>query len=749
MGAGAPGGRAPAEKASGSREIEGWFAVDRDLRVVEWDEGAESLLGISRAEALGQACYQVVGGLDERGRPVCGPNCPVHRALRLGLPATSSPLVVRTRDGGLLRVTCQLFALPDPPGGTLGRLRPAAHRSSEVIHDLAVTSALSSQVPAASFQKSVDQALNFLLRVTGAEAGEVWVVEPGGRSVVFVSHQGQFHPAFTQMTRFAPGEGFPGVTLLARQPVCTDRLPEQPYVLRSRLRQSGLQSYVSVPLIGASGKIVGTIGVSFLERQVNFGRVLRLLGWVSSSLGLKVDATLAEFRESARDQFNRVVFGGEPDLRRALEWLLVEMVQLAGADGGELYLVGEGLVARHGLAEALAAPVEPAVKELLQPALPVPVGLPRSWQTRVSAGGAWCWIPLLANEGLMGVVLLYYGGRKQFPPEGMFGALEHFAAAVTESLCLLRPWLTRRGSGVGLARLPARTLVSPEGSGTLVLAGTSGGHPNGGNGRASARLEVRCLGPFELVIDGKLITPAMVSRKKAVTLLKILLAYNGRPQPKEALIELLWPGADPETKASQFHVLVHELRTLIEPGGRDQRWTYVCNDGDRYYFNIQSGAFIDAREFARLCEQGRWAEARGDWEQAMAAYQQAVELYRGDYFEDEPYADWCWHERERLREMCVDALVRLAEMCARTANWEEAIRYLRRALELDPVREDLHSKLMYALWATGRRAEAVRQYQTCARILSEKLGLSPLPETQELLQKIQASPYPDGSDSRP
>ncbi len=731
----------PPEKADGGRGSEGWFAVDRDLCVVEWDEGAESLTGIPRAEALGQHCYRVVAGLDEFGRPICGPNCPVHRALRLGSPVSSSPMVVQTREGRLLRITCQLFALPDPPGGVLGRLRPAAHRSSEVVDDLAVTSALSGRVPTGSLQKSVDQALNFLLRVTGAEAGEVWVVEPGSRSVVFVSHQGQFHSAFTQMTRFAPGEGFPGVTLLVKQPVCTDRLPEQPYVLRSRLRQSGLQSYVSVPLLGASGKIVGTMGVSFLERKVNFGRVLRLLGWVSTPLGLKVDATLAEFRESARGQFTQVVFKDEPDLRRVLEWLLVEMVQLAGADGGELYLVGEGLVARHGAAEALDASAEPAVKELLAQTGSVPLGLPRSWHVRVSAGGAWCWVPLLAEQGLVGLVMLYYGVRKQFPPEGMFGALEHFAAAVTESLCLLRPWLMRRGPARGIVRA-----ASLEGPADVAVVGARPDRAGPGDARSPARLEIRCLGPFELVVNGKLITPAMVSRKKAVTLLKILLAHNGRPQPKETLIDLLWPGADPETKASQFHVLVHELRAIIEPGGRDQPWTYICNEGDRYYFNMQSGAFIDARELSRLCEQGRRAESRGDREQAMWAYEQAVGLYRGDYFEDEPYADWCWHERERLREMCVEALTRLAEMAARSGNWDDAIRYLRRALELNPVREDLHSKLMYALWASGRRAEAVRQYQTCSRILSEKLGLKPLPETEELLRQIQASPYPGSSE---
>ncbi len=648
---------------------------------------------------------------------------------------SSSPLVIHTRDGRRLRITCQLFALPDPPGGIIGRLRPDRRPSADVVDDLALTSALLGRVLVAPLQQTIDQTLSFLIKLTGAQAGEVWLIEPGDRSVVFVGHQGSHRLAFTQITHFGPGEGFPGVILVTRQPVYTDRLPEQPFVLRSRLRHSGLQAYAGIPLTGAGGGLVGTIGVAFQEPRVDFGRALRLLGWVGTPLGLKVDATLTRLREVARAHFTRMVSEGELDLKRALGSLLAELVQLAGADGGELHLIGEGVVARHGLPDSVTAPFGVGIEKLYGPrtgqAEPV-----WAWQTGGQSGGAWCWIPMLSERGTVGVVMLYYRAAKELPAESTLAVFEHFAAAVAESFLTLRTCLERTHRVGGPVRLGAAAPAA-----LAARADEVGTNPDGAP--AAVRLEIRCLGPFELTVNGRPVTPAMVPRKRALTLLKILLAHNGRPQSKEALIDLLWPGADPDTKASQFHVLVHELRALIEPGRRDQGWIYICNDGDRYYFNVQAEAFIDAREFSRLCEQGRQAEARADWDQALKAYEQAVQLYRGDYFEDEPYADWCWQQREHLRELCLEALSRLAEICRRAGRWEESISYLRRGLELDPVRESLHSELMYALWASGRRTEAIRQYEVCRRLLQEKFGLAPLPETQELLRRIQASPYPD------
>ncbi len=54
MGAAIPNNELPAEGPRTIPLVEGWFAADRDLRIVEWGKETELLLGLPRAEAIGR-----------------------------------------------------------------------------------------------------------------------------------------------------------------------------------------------------------------------------------------------------------------------------------------------------------------------------------------------------------------------------------------------------------------------------------------------------------------------------------------------------------------------------------------------------------------------------------------------------------------------------------------------------------------------------------------------------------------------
>lgn len=55
------------------------MAVDEDLRVVGWSETMADITGIGGDAALGRSCWEVLAGSDERGEPVCAPDCAVAR----------------------------------------------------------------------------------------------------------------------------------------------------------------------------------------------------------------------------------------------------------------------------------------------------------------------------------------------------------------------------------------------------------------------------------------------------------------------------------------------------------------------------------------------------------------------------------------------------------------------------------------------------------------------------------------------
>ena len=145
-------------------------------------------------------------------------------------------------------------------------------------------------------------------------------------------------------------------------------------------------------------------------------------------------------------------------------------------------------------------------------------------------------------------------------------------------------------------------------------------------------------------------------------------------------------------------------------------------------------------EFKAYVAIAKKMESRANSEVAVSAYKSAVLLYRGDFLEEELFADWCWAKREDLREIYFDTTKRLNALCVKAGNWEEGATYLRLALRIDPLREEFHRELIRCLWALGRRDEALRQYKICREGLSRELDVSPLPETEKLVQQIRRRP---------
>jgi DNA-binding SARP family transcriptional activator len=61
------------------------------------------------------------------------------------------------------------------------------------------------------------------------------------------------------------------------------------------------------------------------------------------------------------------------------------------------------------------------------------------------------------------------------------------------------------------------------------------------------------------------------------------------------------------------------------------------------------------------------------------------------------------------------------------------------ALRWEPFRESLYRLLMRAHAGAGNRAEALRAYERCRRLLADELGVGPPPETEALYLDIVRS----------
>jgi DNA-binding SARP family transcriptional activator len=125
------------------------------------------------------------------------------------------------------------------------------------------------------------------------------------------------------------------------------------------------------------------------------------------------------------------------------------------------------------------------------------------------------------------------------------------------------------------------------------------------------------------------------------------------------------------------------------------------------------------------------------------ALEQAAELYQGDlllgFTVSEPlFEDWLVAERERLREMALEALARLLAHQTKTGRTEQAIQTAIRLLRLDPLQEAVHRRLMRLYARQGRRGAALKQYQACLTVL--EVGAELEPETKRLYQELLRRP---------
>jgi DNA-binding SARP family transcriptional activator len=216
-----------------------------------------------------------------------------------------------------------------------------------------------------------------------------------------------------------------------------------------------------------------------------------------------------------------------------------------------------------------------------------------------------------------------------------------------------------------------------------------------------------CVVNGDEVLDGRWIN------NRSGQILKLLIAERHRSVFSDEIISLLWPSnSSPDTRGVRY--FVHELRDQLEPGGAvHPPSSFVLATRGGYVLDRRH-VWIDADAFETLVTEG-CAAAGDDDDAALSLIREGVELYRGDFLADEPYAEWALHERDRLRDLVANALRTLAEIETRRDDLPAATATLIRLSELEPFDIDVHRELFSLLLRRGRRSETLRRYETLRR----------------------------------
>jgi PAS domain S-box-containing protein len=75
------------------------FTCNGELEIVQWNQAAEELTGISSTEAVGRRCWHVLCGVGDTGQTICHAGCTSARLARERWPVACQHLLIKTRDG--------------------------------------------------------------------------------------------------------------------------------------------------------------------------------------------------------------------------------------------------------------------------------------------------------------------------------------------------------------------------------------------------------------------------------------------------------------------------------------------------------------------------------------------------------------------------------------------------------------------------------------------------------------------------
>lgn len=250
---------------------------------------------------------------------------------------------------------------------------------------------------------------------------------------------------------------------------------------------------------------------------------------------------------------------------------------------------------------------------------------------------------------------------------------------------------------------------------------------------APRQMRIFTLGQFGLAVAGKGLDVGSWKRKQAAVLLKCLVSQLDRPVHRERLIEWLWPDADPERGWQRLKVTISFLRGKLFEGGANKETIETVGQS---YLLRRDAVWVDSDKFESTVTAGWEHLKEGNLPDAQDRFEEAEGLYRGDYFEDEPYAEWCALERERLREIYLELLTGMARCYAESGSFVEASWACRKALTIDPCRESFVRNLLENLVNLGRPDWAKAQFTAWRYRLAEELGLQPTDETLQIYHEL-------------
>jgi len=241
-------------------------------------------------------------------------------------------------------------------------------------------------------------------------------------------------------------------------------------------------------------------------------------------------------------------------------------------------------------------------------------------------------------------------------------------------------------------------------------------------------LEISVLGPLQ--VSAEMSIQNKFESNKVRALLAYLVVEMDRPHNREVLAEMLWPESAALSGLANLRYALANLRKVI--GDDDVNPPYLFISRENLQFNPSSNFELDAFLFTELLKT-----------KDIEKLKQGIALYQGDFLTGFPsiesnlFEEWILLKREQVKEQAIEALRLITDHHEQRGEYQQAVPFARRQVELEPWLEEAHQQLMRLLALNGQRSAALAQYEICRRALISDLDVEPSGETIQLYESIR------------
>jgi len=236
------------------------------------------------------------------------------------------------------------------------------------------------------------------------------------------------------------------------------------------------------------------------------------------------------------------------------------------------------------------------------------------------------------------------------------------------------------------------------------------------------------LGRFALEVDG---SAGQETRLGGLgrTALAYLALERRRPVPRDELADVLWGEDLPSTWQSALRGVLSRVRSTLADVG-EPAVDVVRNEFGCYQMVLSPAVTVDVEEVAAGLASAEQQLGPAP-EEAQRVATEAAERASRQFL---PGATGAWVERRQaeLAALHVRALELVADAASTSGDYAAAIAAAEEAVDLAPLHESTHQRLMGAHARAGDRGAALKAYQRCRELLAQELGVNPSPETEEM-----------------